>query len=168
MLQPSIATFLVTLVNIAILFVILRAVLFKPVTKFMADRSSKIEDCIAQAEHEKAQARQLLQQYEDQLKNAEAEAEAIIRSARENAGRESEYIIAEGKARAETMITAAQARIESEQQAARALFKAEAAALVVAAASRILARDLNLEDNRRLAASLLRELGAQFSAGPRT
>jgi F-type H+-transporting ATPase subunit b len=167
MLQPSIATFLVTLVNIAILFVILRAVLFKPVTKFMADRSRKIEDAIAQAEHEKAQARQLLQQYEDQLKNARAEAEAIIRGARENAERESEHIIAEGKARAETMIAAAQARIESEQQAVRALFKAEAAALVVAAAGRVLARDLNQEDNRRLAAGLLRELGAQFSAGPR-
>ncbi|MDR1444112.1 MAG: F0F1 ATP synthase subunit B [Treponema sp.] len=161
MLSPSIATFLVTLVNIAILFAVLRALLFKPVTKFMADRSRKIEESIAGAESEKAQARQLLEQYRAQLKNADEEAEAIIKNARENAVREADRIIAEGKTRAENMVSTARTRIDSEQQAALALFKAEAAALVVAAAGRLLMRDLNQEDDRRLAASLLKELGAE-------
>jgi F-type H+-transporting ATPase subunit b len=164
MLSPSIATFLVTLINIFLLFVILRAVLFKPVTKFMTDRSKKIEDSLAGAERETAQARQLLEQYQGQLKKADEEAEAIIRNARENAGREAERIAAEGKAQAERMIAAAREQIESERQAARALFKAEAAALVVAAAGRLLARDLNQEDNRRLAAGLLKEISAGRSS----
>ncbi|MDR0669466.1 MAG: F0F1 ATP synthase subunit B [Treponema sp.] len=158
MLTPSIATFLVTLINVLLLFVILRAVLFKPVTKFMAERSRKIEESLAGAERETAQARQLLEQYQGQLKKADEEAEAIIKSARENAGREAERIIAGGKVQAERMIAAAQERIDSERQAALALFKAEAAALVVAAAGRLLARDLNQEDNRRLAAGLLKEI----------
>jgi F-type H+-transporting ATPase subunit b len=160
MLVPSFATFLVTLINIAILFVVLRALLFKPVTKFMADRSRKIEESIAGAESEKAQARQLLEEYQAQLKNAGGEAEAIIKNARENAAREAERIVGEGKIRAENMVATARARIESEQQAALALFKAEAAALVVAAAGRLLARNLGQEDDRRLAASLLKELSA--------
>jgi F-type H+-transporting ATPase subunit b len=126
----------------------------------MADRSRKIEESIAGAESEKAQARQLLEQYQAQLKNADEEAEAIIKTARENAGREAERIVAEGKARAEAMISTARIRIDSEQQAARALFKAEAAALVIAAAGRLLARDLGREDDRRLAVSLLKELSA--------
>jgi F-type H+-transporting ATPase subunit b len=168
MLTPSIATFLVTLINIGILFVILRAVLFKPVTKFMTDRSKNIEASIAQADKDQAQARQLLQQYEDQLKNADTEAEAILRTARENAERESERIVAEGKARAENVIAAAQVQIRSEQQAALAVFKAEAAALVVAAATRLLRRDLNQEDNRRLAASLLQEVAAHVPPDTRT
>jgi F-type H+-transporting ATPase subunit b len=168
MLSPSIATFLVTLVNIAILFTILRAILFKPVTKFMADRSRKIEESLAQADHEKNQARQMLRQYEDQLKNLDAEAEAIIRNARENAERESEQILTEGKARVEHMIAAARTQIHSERQAALALFKTEAATLVVTAAGRLLMRDLNQEDDRRLAASLLQEAAAQLPAGTRT
>jgi F-type H+-transporting ATPase subunit b len=158
MLSPSIATFLVTLVNIAILFVVLRAVLFKPLTKFMADRSRKIEESIAQTEHEKAQARQFLEQYQEQLKKADGEAEEIRKSAREDAEREAGRIIAEGKDRAEALVAAARERIDTEQQAAQALFRAEAAALVVAAAGRLLMRDLNQEDNRRLAAALVREL----------
>jgi F-type H+-transporting ATPase subunit b len=160
MLSPSIATFLVTLVNVAILFVILRAVLFKPVTAFMAERSKKIEESLAAAEREKVQARQFLEQYQRQLKKAGEEAEAIIRSAQESAGQEAERIIAEGKAQAESVIAAARGRIDSEKLAAQALFKAEAAALVVAAAGRLLTRDLNQEDNRRLAAGLLREISA--------
>jgi F-type H+-transporting ATPase subunit b len=56
------------------------------------------------------------------------------------------------------MIASARDRIDAERQAALAMFKAEAAALVVAAASRLLRRDLNQEDNRRLAASLLAEI----------
>jgi F-type H+-transporting ATPase subunit b len=158
MLSPSIATFLVTLVNIAVLFVVLRAILFKPVSKFMADRSRKIEESIAQADQEKAQARLLLEQYQEQLKKAREEAEAILKSAREDADREAERIIAGGKDRAEGMLAAARQRIDTEKQAAAARFKAEAAALVVAAAGRLLMRDLNQEDNRRLAAGLLREL----------
>ncbi|MDR1024872.1 MAG: F0F1 ATP synthase subunit B [Treponema sp.] len=164
MLIPSIATFLVTLINIAILFVILRALLFKPVTKFMADRSRKIEESLAGAESEKVQARQLLEQYQTQLKSADEEAEAILKSARENAGQEAERIVAEGKARAENLIAAARTRIDSEQQAALALFKTEAAALVLAAAGRLLMRDLSQEDDRRLAASLLKELSTGTGA----
>jgi F-type H+-transporting ATPase subunit b len=158
MLSPSIATFLATLINIAVLFVVLRAVLFKPVTKFMADRSRKIEESIAQANQEKAQARQILEQYQERLAEAGGEAAAILKGAREDAEREAERIIAEGKDRAENMIAAARKRIDAERQAAQALFKAEAAALVVAAAGRLLMRDLNQEDNRRLAAGLVREL----------
>ncbi|MDR0450616.1 MAG: F0F1 ATP synthase subunit B [Treponema sp.] len=158
MINPSLATFLVTIVNIALLFVILRALLFKPVSKFMADRTKKVEDALAQAEKEKNQAKQLLASYEEQIRQAEGEAGAIIREAREASLKEADRIIAEGKAAAENMIAAARGQINAEKQAALAVFKAEAAALVVAAASRLLLRDLNQEDNRRLAASLLAEI----------
>lgn len=160
MLSPSIVTFLITLVNVAVLFVILRALLFKPVTKFMAERSRKIEESLAGAERETAQARQLLEQYQEQLKKADEEAEAILKSAREAAAQETERIIAEGKAQADRLVVAAREQIGSERQAAQALFRAEAAALVVAAAGRLLTRDLDQEDNRRLAAGLLREISA--------
>jgi F-type H+-transporting ATPase subunit b len=158
MINPSLATFLVTIINIAALFFILRAILFKPVTQFMADRTKKVEDTLAQAEKEKNQAKQLLAAYEDRLRQAEGEAEAIIQNARENSRQEADRIMAEGKAASEAMIASARTQIQAEQQAALALFKAEAAALVIAASSRLLRRDLDQEDNRRLASSFLAEI----------
>lgn len=159
MISPNLATFLITIVNIGILFFILRAILFKPVTKFMEDRAKKIHDDIEQAEKDKTQAKLLYQQYEDSLKHAEEESEAIIRSARETAREQADRIVAEGKAEVENLLIAARKRIEAEQKAAMAIFKAEAAALVISASSRLLQRELNQEDTRRYAALLLQEIG---------
>jgi F-type H+-transporting ATPase subunit b len=158
MLVPSIATFLITLINIGILFFVLRAVLFKPVTKFMADRTKRIEDNITQAERDKLQAKQLLEQYKRQLKNAEAEGEAIIKAARETARQETDRIAAEAGAAAEAAAAAGRKQMETEQKAAMVLFRAEAAALVVGAAGRLLGREINGEDHRRQAEIFLRDL----------
>src|SRR5215471_14403772 len=96
-------TFGITIINIIILTLILRKVLFKPVSKFMAERAKRVQDSIDQAEKDKADSRALLEQYEGRLKNADAEAEQIIKAARESAQREAQQIVAEGKAAAEAM-----------------------------------------------------------------
>jgi F-type H+-transporting ATPase subunit b len=157
----SSVTFVVTIINIAILCVILRAVLFKPVTKFMAERARKIQNAIDQAERNKAQANMLLEQYEARLKTAGDEAEAIITAARETAEAEAARIVAEGKAAAEAHAANTRRQLESERQAVFARFKLEAAALVVAASARLTQRELAGEDNRRFAAMLLEELSVQ-------
>ncbi|GHV60497.1 ATP synthase subunit b [Spirochaetia bacterium] len=159
MITPSLATFLITIINIGILFFILRAILFKPVTKFMEDRTKKIEDAIAQSEKARLESQELLRQYEDRLKKAEGDADAIIRSARETAQQQSEKIVAEGKAAAEKFLANGRTQLETEQKAAMAMFKTEAAALVVSAAAKLIQRELNQDDNRRLAGLLLQELG---------
>jgi F-type H+-transporting ATPase subunit b len=159
MINPNLATFLITIVNIGILFFVLRAILFKPVTKFMEARAKKIQDDIEQAEKDKAQAKLLYQQYEDSLKHAEEEAEVILRSARETAQEQANRIIAEGKAEVENLLAAARKRMEAERNAAMALFKAEAAALVIGASSRLLQREITQDDARQYAARLLQEIG---------
>ena len=151
-------TFVITIINIAVLFFILRAILFKPVTKFMADRSRKVQDSIEQSEKDKVKAQQTLREYEGRLKNADAEAGEIIKAAHAAAKTEAEQIITGGKAAAQTIIQNARKQIESEQQAALARFKAEAAALVMAATARLVQRELTGDDNRRYAAMLLDEL----------
>ena len=151
-------TFIITIVNIAILFLILRALLFRPVTKFMAERTKKIQDTIEQAEKDKSQAKQLLVQYETQLKNAELEAEGIIRIARDTAAHEAERIVVEGKNTVETMLANARRQLEGEQKAVMAKFRAEAVMLVLAASSRLVSRDLRNDDNQRYANMMLDEI----------
>jgi F-type H+-transporting ATPase subunit b len=159
LVSPNLVTFLFTLINTGILFFMLRAILFKPVTRFMEERAKKIQDAINQAEKDKRQAKLRLEQYEDRLKSAEEEVEGIIRAARETARERAEKIIAEGKEAAEALLANARKQIEAEQSAALARFRSEAAALVVSASARLLRRELNQEDHRRYAGLLLRELG---------
>jgi F-type H+-transporting ATPase subunit b len=150
-------TFIITIINITILFLILKAVLFKPVTKFMAERAARIQNSIDLAERDKATAQGLLARYNAQLKAAGTEAETIIRSAREQAEAEAAEVLAESRAEAENIITAARARLEADRMAAMALFKAEAAALVVNAAGRLLKRNLAGAEQQRYAAEALEQ-----------
>jgi len=154
-------TFIITIINITILFLILRAVLFKPVTKLMADRAMRVQDSIEQAEKDKAQAKNLLAEYEGKLKNAEAEAREILKTARENAERHAQMIIDEGKQEAVNNAAATRKQLEVEYQAALAKFRLEAAALVIAASAKLAARDFSGDDNRRYVNMLLDELAAQ-------
>ncbi|MDR2742910.1 MAG: F0F1 ATP synthase subunit B [Treponema sp.] len=159
-------TFFFTLINIGILFFILRAVLFKPVTKFMEERSKKIQDDIEQAEKGKKQAKAMAAQYEEQLKKAEADADALIRRSRESAEREAAEIIRSGKAEAGRIVAAGRSQLEAERKAALAQFRSEAAALVITAASRLLRREISGEDARRQAALLLKEYSSREHGSP--
>jgi F-type H+-transporting ATPase subunit b len=159
MLDFSWVTFVVTFINIGILYVVLRAVLFKPVTKFMEGRTQKIAGALDQAEQDKNQAKLLLRQYENKLAEARDEADRILKDARESAREQADRMIAEGKSQAEAIVANARRQAEADRNAALVTFKAEAAALVLSAASRLLRRELTQEDSRTQAALLLRELG---------
>ena len=153
-------TFIITIFNIAVLFIILRLLLFKPVTKFMAERAKKIQDSIEQSEKDKNQAKAMLAQYEAQLKTAEAEAETILQNAREHAKDEAEKIIAKGRVSAEEVLERARKQAETERQAALVIFREEATALVIEAASRFLDREIKNEDSLSYAEMLLKEVSS--------
>ncbi|MDR1252066.1 MAG: ATP synthase F0 subunit B [Treponema sp.] len=161
LINPNLVTFFLTLVNIGTLCFILRAILFKPVTRFMEARSKKIQDTVDQTERDKSQAKQLLERYEEKLQEAGAEAEAIIKGAREEAEVEAARIIAEGKDAAQAFALSARRQLEDERQAALTKFRAEAAGLVIAASSKLVAREFSGGDNARYAKMLLDELAAQ-------
>jgi len=154
-------TLIITIINIVILFFLLRALLFKPVTKFMADRAKRVQDSIEQAQNEKKEATRMLAEYEKKLKNAESEARDILKTARENAERQAELVIAQGRSEAQETVNAALKQIEMERQAALAKFKLEAAALVMAVSAKLAAKDFSSDDNRRYVNMLLDELSAQ-------
>ena len=148
-------TFFITIINITILSLVLRKILWKPVTKFMAERTERIQGSILESEKEKAKARAMLAEYNAKLKTAEAEAQAIISKARETAEAEAEKIIAGSRASAAETLANVKKQLEVEHKAALALFRQEAAALVVTAAGRLVAREIKSEDNEQYAAMLL-------------
>jgi F-type H+-transporting ATPase subunit b len=153
-------TFIITIINITVLFFILKAILWKPVTKFMAVRAQRIKESIAQSEKDKLDAKALLAQYEAKIKTAETEAQAIISKAREKAEAEAERIIAEGRASVEETLANAKKQLEVERKAALAIFRQEAAELVVTATGRLVGREIKSEDNKQYAAMLINEASA--------
>jgi F-type H+-transporting ATPase subunit b len=142
-------TFIITVINITILFFILRAILFKPVTRFMEDRAQKVQNSIEQAEKDRAAAKKLLADYETKLKDAETRANGILKTARDNATSQAEQIVTKARKDAETLLADTHKQIEAERQIALAKFRLEASALVIAATSKLAAKEFSGEDNRR-------------------
>jgi F-type H+-transporting ATPase subunit b len=152
-------TFLITLINLAILFVIMRAILFKPVRKFMEKRQAAVKNDIDTAAKQRADAEKLKAQYDEQMAHAREDGAGIINDARVAAEKQAAMIVAEAKKEAETMHTTAQTEIEQEKQASRMQFQQNAVALVLAAAAKLLQRQFSDEDSRREAALFLKQLG---------
>ena len=151
-------TFIITIINITILFIVLRKILFKHVTRFIAERTQRIQNSINQAERDKVTSLKMLEEYQNRLKKAEEEADVIVRSAREHAEAEAARIIIQGKAEAEKITDMARAQLENDRLAAVAFFRAEAAALVLSAAGRIVKRELAGPEQQRYAAEILEGL----------
>lgn len=148
-------TFIITVLNITILFLILRKILFKPVTKFIAERTNRIQTSISQAEKDKSLAQKMLEQYQNRLLNAEAEADAIIKTAHEQAEADAEQIIIQSKAEAERIKESGRIQLETDRLAAMAVFRAEATMLVLSAAGRLVGRELSGPEQQRFAAETL-------------
>jgi len=157
-------TFVITIINITILFFILKAVLFKPVTKFMADRTKRIQDSLEKSAKDNELAKKLLEEYEKRLETAEAEAEKIIRSARKQAEEDAERILSQSKVEAERVAETARVKLETDRRAALALFRTEAVALVLNASGRILKRELVGAEQQRYAAEMLDQIALEHES----
>ncbi len=152
------ADILIHLINIVILFVILRAVLLKPVQKFMAERTSRIRAQEENAAAAMAEAETLKASYGEKLAEAEADGRAIVSESRGRAAAEREEALAAAKDEARAIIAAAKEAAEAEKKNAVAASKDEITALAVALAEKILAREVSEEDNRRTVDDFFREM----------
>jgi F-type H+-transporting ATPase subunit b len=155
-------TFIITILNIVILFFILRAILFKPVSRLISDRTRRVKNSIEQAEADTVKARNMLLQYEKRIASAEAEAEGIIKAAHEQAEIDAGRILSGSKKEAERIIETARVKIETDRLAAMALFKTEAAALVLCAAGRLLEKEISGTEQQLFAAKTMDKILSDY------
>lgn len=148
------------ILNLLLLYFILKKILFKPVTEFMENRTQSIKNSIDDAERQKAEAAELKQTYEAQLAHAKEDAEKIIKEARERADAEHDRIVAEGRREAEALMARAREDIENERSQMISELRAQVAGLALAAASRVIEVNLDNEKNRALVDKFIDEAGA--------
>ena len=152
--------FIFAALNLLILYIVLRKILFKPVTKFMEDRTNSIKEAIDNAEKNKADALELKQKYEDQLKAAREEADSILSDARARASREYDAIIASAKKDAEAVLDRAREEIDRERNQMLRDIRGQVAGLALAAASKVIEANMDNERNRALVDKFIDEAGA--------
>ncbi len=135
-------TFFLNLLNFAVLLVVLRWVLYRPVLRVQEERRVKLEGRLRQAERRRGEAEQLRIRMEEQLAAARAQARGLIEASRreglELLKRTRERALAE----AHEIISEAEAQAGEERQRLQAELDVGIRELARASAAKILGREV--------------------------
>lgn len=159
MLHISLSGLLWTVVNLFVLFLLLKKFLWKPVTDIIESRQMEIKHNLDAAEDQRAQAEAAREQYDSRLAQAGREADQLLRQARDRGSREYQAILDEAQSDSKDLMARVQAQLESDRAAMLAGARKEVAALALLAASQVAGRKLDSADDRALVDDFLAEAG---------
>ena len=148
-----------TIVNILVLFLLLKHFLFKPNTEMMESRTAEIENNLKDAEDQKQKASELTAQYEEKLQGAHAEAAQIVSEARQRGQREYDAILKTAGQDAQKEQERARADMEREREEMLRGVQENVTELVLLTASKLSQKELDEESDRKLVDSFLSEAG---------
>jgi len=157
-LIPSWLSFVVQIFALIILLVVVFVLAYKPVKKYLKKRSDYIEENIRESERNRAIAAQNEVQSSEALLASKIKANEIIEEANASALKSSENIIAEAKEEANKIKQDAQVDIEKSKQEALESIHDEMVNVALSASSEILKREVNEDDNKRLAKEFIEKL----------
>lgn len=143
-------TFIFQAINILIVLLVLYKFLWGPISKIIAEREQFVEQSLNQATAAKDEANALLARYQEQLRQAEKEAQAIVTRATEAGEEARQRIVADAEAEAEKMIERARVEIAREREKALAQIREEVAQLVLLATHKVVGRTLDDEAHKAL------------------
>ncbi len=118
------------LVNFALLLIVLRIFVYKPVLKLLRDRREKIEGGLARAKEAERRLHEIDEIGKGKIREAETEAMGILQRTEKEAKSLEEKLVAEAKRKEEAAAAGAAARLRSEEEAVRREMEKEAAAFV--------------------------------------
>ena len=139
---------LYTVVNILVLFLLLRKFLYKPVMNIIAQRQKQVDDALNAAETSKQEAAAALNDAQAKLRNVDVEAAARRTAYEQQAEKDKQQLLADAQKQAERQHKLRQA-------------DAQTTALARAMCEKLLARNLNEQDDARLLDDLLEKAGAE-------
>ncbi|MCR5847421.1 MAG: F0F1 ATP synthase subunit B [Lachnospiraceae bacterium] len=148
-----------TLIAVFVLFLGGSFFFFNPARKFLEKRKQGIADDIESARKEKEEAELLKNQYEEKLKNVDAEVEGILSDARQRALANENRIIADARDEAGKIIDNAHREANLEKQKVADDIKEEVISVAGAMAGKFVASSLSEADQRRMLDETLKGLG---------
>jgi F-type H+-transporting ATPase subunit b len=148
---------LTQLVSFLVLFGLLYLVLYKPMTRMLDSRSSRIRESLEAADRARQEAASSAEQVERELGDARNQGQALIAEARTAASQFRQQEDARTRAEMEAMLERARAEIERERDAAVEQVRRQFAELAITAAERVVERSLDKDAHAQLIDKVLEE-----------
>ena len=153
-------SFIWTILNLLILYVILRKLLFKRITAFMDKRSEGIAQDISSAEQSRFEAAAMKERYETMMQTAETKAVAILAAAKVKADEETQKILKDARRDAENIIEHANAEADTQKKGIVKAARDQIIDIALSLSTKILKKNLNDQTNAEYIKKLFEEEGA--------
>lgn len=161
-------TFLFQALNVFIVMFVLYKMLWGPISKIIEERERFVEDSLAKATAAKEEAEGLLARYQEQLRQAEREAQSVVERATKAGEEARQRMIAEADAEAQKMLERARVEINREREKALAEIREEVTGLVMLATQKVVGRALTDEDHKALVRDFVAQVDKADADGDST
>ena len=150
---------LVSLLNLVILFLIIKKFLYQPVKNVLKSRQDKIDEQNNKASEYLSDAERTKAELEAKLNDAENQADNILNEATVNAQRRKEKILDEARDEAESIIRQAKTNAELEMKKAESDIKTQIVDVSFELSKKIIEREIKEEDHHKLIDSFIEQIG---------
>ena len=157
--------FVWNMVNLIVLYLLLKHFLIGPVTDVMNKRKGMIEQSISDARNKEGQAAELKKQYDEKLAASSEEGSRLIEEAKIQAKAQYDRILKDAEEDAGRLMVEARKQAEADQEKAMREAKAQLAGLVIAAAAKVVNQEVSARANQALYDSFIAEAGDFHDAG---
>jgi len=147
------------IIAIFVLFLCMSYFLWNPAKKYLEARKKHIEDSLAQAAADEKKAAELKAEYEDRMRNADSDAEAILTDARKRGVENEKQIVSRAHEEASRIIDHAAREAELEKQKASDEIKKEMVTLASLIAGKVVSASIDTKVQDQLVDDALKEIG---------
>jgi F-type H+-transporting ATPase subunit b len=152
-----------------VVFIVVLAVLAKfaypPILGAVEAREERIRELLAAAARDRDEAQTLLEEQKQEMETVRGRAQEVVAEARTAGERMREELLTQARREQEEMMLRTRRDMELQVQRALEQIRAEAVDLAIAAASKLVERNMDEEDNRRLVREFLADVEQQRGAG---
>jgi F-type H+-transporting ATPase subunit b len=165
LLSPSPGLMIWTIIMFFLTLAILKKWVFGPVGDAIEKRRTHIEEQLSDAERNRDEAVQMLENYKVQLADARREADELRDRGRREGERERASIVTGAEGARERLLTDAKHQIDAQSKAAMQSVRGDVASIALAAAEKVTRKVLTDADHRRLVEEALSEIDLADARG---
>ena len=146
-------------INLLILYLFLKKLLFVPIKNMIDSRQKEIDDMYSNAESSKESAEAMKLEYEEKLAAATEESEEIVKKAVRRAQLREEEILREANEKAERVMERAEEQIELEKKQAINDVKNQVSDMAIDIAALVIERDVDKAEHEAIIDDFINSIG---------
>lgn len=159
MLDINVWEILLYIVNIIILFLVLRFLLFKPISKFLNKRTSDIQIQVDEAAKKHTEAEQLKAKYDEMVGSAKDLAAQLINQGRKVADDQARQIVEDAESTAREIKARTTRQISEQKQQAVFEMRQDITKIAIQIAEKVLEREVSMDDNKQIIDDFFEKVG---------